>query len=216
MTSHIAELLLLATAWLAYGALHSLLASNRCKAWARARWPQQIYGYRIGFNLSALLLLIPILTLEQTIDAVPLWAWDGIAKAVSLSLMIAAVGGFVWSTRFYDMKHFIGTRQWRNRETNDDNGLFTISPLHRFVRHPWYSLALVILWARDVESTTLITNIMVSGYFIIGARLEENKLVEAFGEPYREYQRQVPAIMPRPWRYLSLEAAKGLSRPDSH
>lgn len=210
MAPHFTELLLLAAAWLLFGILHSLLASNRCKAWVRSRWPEQMHGYRIGFNLIAIITLLPILVLERSFDAIPIWSWQGIAKMVSLSLIIAAIAGFIWSTRFYDMSHFAGTRQWRYREATDDDCTFTISPLHRVVRHPWYSLALVILWMRDIESTTLVTNIMLSGYFIVGAKLEENKLRTAFGERYRTYQQQVPAILPRPWRYLREKDMKKL------
>ena len=215
-TDHSIELIILAVAWIIYGIIHSLLASLRCKAWFRARWPQQMYGYRIAFNISAVILLLPILLLEYNIDALPLWSWAGTAKIITLSIMVMAIGGFIWSTRYYDMSHFIGSRQWRNRASinhnhaNDDGSTFTISPLHRFVRHPWYSLALLLLWSRDIESTTLVTNLIVSGYFIIGARLEENKLVGQFGDQYRAYQQRVPAIVPRPWRYLSAAEASSL------
>ncbi len=211
MTPHFAELMTLAAAWLTYGILHSLLASLGCKAWFQARWPQLMHGYRIAFNVIAVVLLIPILVLEQSFDAVPLWSWAGTAKVIALSLIAVAILGFIWSTRYYDMSHFIGTRQWRDKKIATDDDAFTISPLHRFVRHPWYSLALVILWMRDIESTTLVTNLMVSGYFIIGARLEENKLIEQFGERYREYQRRVPALVPRPWRYLTTTEATQLA-----
>ncbi len=215
MTPHLIALIGLAAAWLAYGALHSLLASLRCKAWFRARWPRQMYRYRVMFNTLAVVLLIPVLALEQHIDGVPLWSWSGVSKIAALSLMLAAVAAFIWSTRYYDISIFMGTHQWRNRENStSDEGALTISPLHRFVRHPWYSLALVILWTRDIESTTLVSNLMISAYFIIGARLEEQKLVIQFGKQYQEYQRRVPAILPAPWRYLSAEEAQRLS--ESH
>jgi len=213
-TPHYIELIALAAAWTVYGAVHSLLASLRCKEWFQAHWPQQMYGYRIGFNLSAVILLLPILILEQSIEAQPLWSWDGTTKIIALSITAIAIGGFIWSTRYYDMSHFIGSRQWRNRASinhaHDDDSTFTISPLHRFVRHPWYALALLLLWSRDIESTTLVTNLIVSAYFIIGARLEENKLVMQFGDRYRSYQQRVPAIVPRPWRYLNAAEAGSL------
>lgn len=217
MTPHSVELLLLALAWLAYGALHSWLASLGCKAWFQVRWPQHVYGYRVAFNVLAIVLLFPILALEQSIDAIPLWSWSGVIKVITLSLMLAAAVGFIWSTRYYDMNHFMGLSQWRNKTMPaGDNEAFTISPLHRFVRHPWYSLALVILWTRDIESTTLVTNLMVSGYFIIGARLEENKLVIQFGERYREYQRRVPALIPLPWRFLNREEQHKLTHKEHY
>jgi protein-S-isoprenylcysteine O-methyltransferase Ste14 len=54
----LAEILL---AWLVYFALHSLLAASVTKAWITRYWPQFAPGYRIAFNVLAVLTLLPIL-----------------------------------------------------------------------------------------------------------------------------------------------------------
>ena len=47
-------------------------------------------------------------------------------------------------------------------------------------------------------------------YFALGSRLEEGKLVEEFGEPYRRYQRRVPGLFPFPGHQLSHAEAADL------
>ena len=42
----------------------------------------------------------------------------------------------------------------------------------------------------------LVTNLVLTAYFVIGAILEERKLVAEFGEEYREYQKRVPMLVP--------------------
>jgi protein-S-isoprenylcysteine O-methyltransferase Ste14 len=91
-----------------------------------------------------------------------------------------------------------------------DQERLRISPLHRFVRHPWYSLGLIIIWSRDMTEAWLITCVLATLYFIFGSRLEEAKLMRYHGEAYRRYRAAVPALLPLPWRYLSGEESARL------
>ena len=92
----------------------------------------------------------------------------------------------------------------------EDQEGFYISPMHRYVRHPWYSLALVIIWTRDMNAPVLIGAGLISLYFVLGSRLEEVKLIQYHGEVYRRYRACVPALLPSPWRYLDAQAAQAL------
>jgi protein-S-isoprenylcysteine O-methyltransferase Ste14 len=51
-----------------------------------------------------------------------------------------------------------------------------------------------------MSALTILINMVISVYFMIGAVLEERKLVLEFGEEYREYQRTVSMLFP--WRLL--------------
>jgi len=51
----------LALAWLAYALLHSALAAPAAKAWVARRWPQGVRYYRLGYNIVAVLALLPVL-----------------------------------------------------------------------------------------------------------------------------------------------------------
>ena len=126
--------------------------------------------------------------------------------------MGAALFGFFWSLKFYDGSEFLGLRQIRLgiREVRDQER-FHISPLHRYVRHPWYNLGLVLVWTEDMDPARLVSALVITLYFVIGSYQEEKKLLVYHGEQYRRYQQQVPGLIPKPWRYLSREQADKLS-----
>ena len=207
----LARLGFLVLAWLAYFALHSLLASLRLKRWVSRERPRWMRAYRLGFNTLALVLLVPPLALTYTDRGPWLWEWTGVGWWLANGLAALAVLGFLWSLRWYDGSEFLGLRQWRGGTTAaEDQERFRLSPLHRYVRHPWYSLGLVIVWTRDMDPALLVTALTITLYFVVGSRLEENKLLVYHGEPYRRYRRLVPSLIPSPRRYLSREEARRL------
>jgi protein-S-isoprenylcysteine O-methyltransferase Ste14 len=207
-----ARLGLLVLAWLVYFGLHSLLASLPLKRWVARQHPDWMPGYRLFFNLAAAVLLIPPLALTYAQRGPWLWEWTGIGWWLANGLAVAALFGFLWTLRWYDGSEFLGLRQWRGnlRRAEDQEG-FHLSPLHRYVRHPWYSLGLVLVWTRDMDIPFLATATMITLYFVLGSRLEERKLLAYHGEPYRRYRRLVPGLIPLPWRYLTREQVRDLA-----
>ncbi len=206
------KILLLILSWLAYFGLHSLLASIWVKQYVASRWPRAMPGYRLGFNILAVLLLAVPLGLTLSGSGPWLWRWSGPASAVAFVLSAAAVVGFLWSLKFYDGSEFLGLRQLREHNTSvDDQEQFRLSPLHRWVRHPWYFFALVIIWTRDMNAEMLITAILMTLYFVIGSRLEERKLLRYHGEIYRRYRRRVPGLVPLPWKHLRASDVQSLT-----
>lgn len=205
------QALLLAGAWLLYFLIHSALASLSCKRWVAAHWPSVMPAYRLLFNLQSLLLLLPPLYIAYTMDGPWLWRWQGAAAWFANALALVAIGLFLWTTRYYDSGAFSGLKQWRERiGTVEDQERFHLSPLHRFVRHPWYLLGLVLIWTRDMNIAFLLSSLAASAYFIIGSRLEEGKLIAYHGERYRRYRQRVPGLFPLPWRFLNENEAKVL------
>lgn len=202
------ELLLIGCAWLAYGVLHSWLASCGVKAWITRRWPGFAPAYRLAYNGLATVLLLPPLWLTLQAPGEALWRWP---SWVSWPATAIAVTGFVWSLRWYDLGEFIGLRQWQRRDGREHAGL-VLSPLHRYVRHPWYSLGLLLLWTRDLNAAWLVTAVALTLYVLIGSRLEENKLIERYGDAYRRYRQRVPALIPWPGRHLDQIEAQALQR----
>lgn len=68
-----------------------------------------------------------------------------------------------------------------------------------WVRHPLYSCVLLLLWSNpDVTADVLLLNVLWTIWIWAGAMLEERDLVAEFGSGYRQYQRQVPMLIP--WR----------------
>lgn len=208
---HPDALWLLGLCWLSYFALHSWLASLGVKRRVAARWPGFIPAYRLAFNLLAVVLLLPILALTYTLPGPELWRWQGGAAWLSNGASLLALAGVALSSRGYDMAEFFGLRQWRGRVRKvEDQERFHLSAFHRYVRHPWYFCALVLIWSRDMTAATLLSSIMLTLYFIVGARLEENKLLAYHGGRYRQYMNKVPGLVPLPWRGLSRQDAEKL------
>jgi len=211
------HLLLLTAAWLAYFALHSLLASLWLKRRVADRHPAWMRGYRLGFNVIATLLLLPPLWLTFADHGPWLWRWTGAWAWLANGLALLALAGVAWSLRWYDGAEFLGLRQWRERRHGvDDQEGFHLSPLHRHVRHPWYALSLVLIWTRDMSASLLVTALLLTGYFVIGSRLEERKLIAYHGDVYRRYRRLVPALIPWPGRALTAERAAALTAASEH
>jgi protein-S-isoprenylcysteine O-methyltransferase Ste14 len=158
--------------------------------------------------------LLPPLYLTYAYRGPTLWSWQGGWSWLAWGLSLAAVAAFVWSTRYYDLREFLGLRQLQRQESRvEDQERLRISPLHRHVRHPWYTLGLVLLWTRDMDPALLLSSVVASLYLLLGLRLEEGKLLTYHGDRYREYRKRVPALIPRPWRSLEPEEARRLSDP---
>lgn len=192
------ELILLTLAWAVYLALHSVLASDGVKAWVQRHWPAVAARYRLLYNGIAIGLLIPLLAVSLRTAGEPLWQWQGRWAWVSPVASLLAALGFVWSSRAYDLKTFLGLAR-----PAVPTARFGLTAVHRWVRHPWYFFGLLWLWTRDMDSIRLAVVLTITVYIGIGAWLEDNKLEREWGADYQRYRQQVPGLLPRPWRFLS-------------
>ncbi len=197
--------------FLAYFILHSLAASIIMKQRVASHWPNVMPYYRLAFNALAIVLSLPLLFVMFLYPGNSLWQWHGLGFYLTSAMALLAVIGFFYSLKYYDLSEFWGTRQLKERNNSvHDQENFHISPMHRYVRHPWYFFALVIIWTRDVSTIQLLVYLLVTAYFVIGSRMEERKLIAYHGEVYQRYQEQVAAVFPLPWKILSAEQADAL------
>ena len=205
--------LMLIGGWLIYFLIHSVLASLFVKQLIARKRPDFLPLYRLFFNGMAVLFLLPLFYLVYGLSWPDVWIWQGAGWVLVNLLALCAVFGFVWSLRFYDGSEFMGLRQWREGvKSVEDQERLHISPLHRYVRHPWYFLGLILIWTRDMTLAIFISAVMMTLYFVIGAWLEERKLVVYHGERYRQYKARVPGLIPLPWKYLTKQQAEALLR----
>ncbi len=202
------DILLIALAWAGYGGLHSLLAAPTPKAWILAHLPGMARFYRLGYNILATVLLIPLLLATEWAADDWLWRWQGAWAWVAHGVTVIVMLGFMWSSRAYDMRVFMGLGE---QQTDAPAG-FGLSPLHRWVRHPWYTLGLLWLWTRDMDSARLAAALTITLYIWLGAYLEDRKLEREWGARYRDYRAKIPGLLPRPWRYLSRTDYENLQR----
>ncbi len=196
-----------------YFIFHSLTASLTVKQWVARHWPHLMPYYRLTFNALAIILSLPLLAVLVLYPGEMLWQWQGAGFYISSGVALLALVGFFISLKHYDLAEFWGTKQWREtNKTVHDQEVFNISPLHRFVRHPWYFFVLLLIWTRDVSTTQFTAYVLLTLYLIIGSRLEELKLIAYHGEVYREYQQKVAGLIPLPWKTLSKAEARALIR----
>ena len=211
-------LILLAVLWLAYFAVHSLLADRAVRTALSLYWPRLGARYRLAYNGLALVLLVPPLIVLRGEVWTPLWAWPGVWGWLADGAALLAAAAFVFGPRLYDLRAFVGLRPAAEPGTDSgQNPVSTVEALrlsswHRHVRHPWYALALVVVWTRPFDSGWLLSAVLITAYFIVGSRLEEAKLIAAYGDAYRRYRARVPGLVPLPGRRLTAAEAVALEQ----
>jgi protein-S-isoprenylcysteine O-methyltransferase Ste14 len=114
-------------------------------------------------------------------------------------LFFSAVLGMLWGTIALGSFDGFGIRPIKLKmrgKTLREMPLAIRGP-YRWVRHPLYAFVLVMLWSYpDLTADRLLLNVSWTIWIFIGSVLEERDLAAAFGESYREYQRQVPMLLP--------------------
>ena len=184
-----------------YAAVHSWLASQRVKDWARRVFgPETDCWYRLAFNVVVSVQLIPLLVLLVWLPDRPLytlpppWGWLAFLGQVAA---FVGIGYGIWLT---DAWHFLGLRQMIERTTDRCRRRcppLVIFGLYRWVRHPLYFLGLVFIWLTPQMTVNRLSLFAaLSVYLYVGTFFEERRLIAEFGPPYREYQRQVPRLFP--------------------
>jgi len=115
-------------------------------------------------------------------------------------LLLVSLVLFFFGARSYDAGLFLGfTQIWEQKENGSGiakTGKLDTSGILSVVRHPWYLAGILILWVRDLDVTSLLVNVIFCTYFIVGAWLEERKLVKEFGDQYLAYKKRVPMFIP--------------------
>ena len=196
------DTILLVILWTAWCALHSALISVSVTESLRRRFPTGFRYYRIFFNLFSVATLLPVAAYTHTLSSEPIIAWQGPWRIVPVLLGIAALIFLVAGALRYDLRQFVGLRQLKGENTcsvlSDDCSLDTGGVLS-VVRHPWYSAGILIVWARPLDPAAILTNLVICGYFVVGAILEERKLKRLFGSQYADYQQRVSMLLPIKW-----------------
>jgi len=193
--------LAVAMVWAGWCFLHSFLISDPVVGWWRRRLGRRFAWYRLGYVLFSLLTLVPAVFFQFSVPQHLLFSWRGGFQILRI-LMLALAGALFWAgARAYDMKWFLGVAQVSRSssgEVEDKPGL-AMDGVLRWVRHPWYSGGILFLWAvDDITTVGLAAKVVLSAYLVVGASLEERKLLRLHGESYEAYRQQTPMFIPRP------------------
>lgn len=205
--------IVLAGLWIIWCAIHSGMIWVTVTDSLKRRLGNYFRFYRVFFNLVAIVTIIPVILYGRSLHAPVLFRWEGFMIVFQVLLLIMGMLLFLAGARHYDMLQFLGLRQIR---TGTSRGALTATgQLHttgilRITRHPWYLGAIMLLWTGDLNISTLIGNIILTLYLILGTVLEEHKLVLEYGEDYCRYQRQVSMLFPL--KYLTSKIRRKVLR----
>jgi methanethiol S-methyltransferase len=196
--------------WIAWCALHSILIATAVKTFFERRLGKAFRFYRFAYNLVAFLTLVPVFLYSRTISSPLFWRWEGMLKIVPLFLWVGGIFLFIAGARRYDGLEFLGVRQIRENRSGvsiSSGDRLSLDGIHRVIRHPWYTGGIMVVWARNMTVLDLIVNVILTVYFIVGACLEEERLIRAFGEPYRLYRKEVSMLLPVKWLKVFLRGS---------
>ncbi len=194
-------MLFLALLWISWCILHSLLITSTVNSWFKKKGGLYLGLYRPGYILFSILTLIPILYYQYTLPQRLLFSWHGYRRLLQFFLLSYAVILFWYGKKNYDMAFFLGLSQWRDYRTGKPTRQFPFrcSGVLQYVRHPWYSGGIALLWALGpITDAGLLVKSILTVYLIIGTLLEERKLRHELGTEYEHYCSQVPMLVP--WR----------------
>jgi len=179
-----------------FGVIHSVFATTllktRVEKLAGRPWPY----YRLTYSLVAVATLAWVLHVHFSITESILWLppWfekllAGIAAIVGLVIMFICIKKYFMYLSgvdvFLDKKPAAGLEQ---------------TGLHAYIRHPLYAGTLLFVWAIFFGYpylSNLISCACITIYTLIGIYFEEKKLVKEYGDSYRSYRAQVPALIPK-------------------
>lgn len=181
----------------AWGGLHSWLAALSTKAMAR-----RIFGasadryYRLVFVMVSVVTLLPILAMVVLLPSRILWVIPSPWIYLTLAIQFLALVALVATALQTDVMAFAGLQQVLQPDTIPDDHLVR-SGFYRLVRHPLYLFSLILMWLFPrMTDLTLAFFLAATLYFMLGTIPEERKLIATFGEQYRQYQREVPWLIP--------------------
>lgn len=179
--------------WILYCFVHSFLAYNYIKGWFCRNLRISRDVYRLFYNILALSYLLVLLWLHVRLNSTPLFRPSLFSHVISIAFVLpGAVIMMLCIAKYF--KQLSGAF----REENQSH-LYT-GGLHRFVRHPLYFGTFLFLIGLSLY-WPLLKNISVAAililYTLVGTILEEKKLLRQFGQSYKDYQQNVPMIIPR-------------------
>lgn len=196
------EYIILILLWISYCVLHSILISTTATEFLKRKLKKAYKYYRLFYNIIALVTLIPVMIYTDSINGDSVIIWSGYLFIPQYFLLSVSIMLIISALFNYDLLQFIGFRQIFNNRTHrvlSTSGMIKENGVMGLVRHPLYSAVFILLWARDLSIVSILMNIVLSGYLIIGTLLEEKKLVAELGNEYKDYKNRVSMFFPFKW-----------------
>jgi len=166
---------------------HSLLASPRFKSRIELLAGRILHGYRLTYNVLSMLMFVWVMLAWQSTKV--LFVAPGVWSLVLHGIQFIILWAGLICLRQTDLGSFIGISPDRPR--------MITTGCYRIVRHPLYLLGILFLLFNPVITTRwIVLSLITIPYFILGALLEEKRMIRELGEAYHKYQHEVPFIVP--------------------
>jgi methanethiol S-methyltransferase len=198
--------------WVLWCALHSTLITTAVTDYMKKKFGDRYRFYRLFYNTVALVTLLPLAYYSISIEGAPIFRWQGLLAIAKYLLQVTSLYLFIAGASHYRMSQFLGIHQIKTGQadhTLSEHDTFNTTGILSAIRHPWYISGIMIIWAREISLSALLNNIVISAYFVVGAILEERRLVLQFGEKYRDYQKNVSMFFPYKWLRAKIAGASG-------
>lgn len=182
--------LILGLLWMVYYALHSAMATRSFKRFLRKRlsnlypYYRSIYSFFAAVNFFLLFFLHDMAPSDRVYVSNLILRYAGFAILLSGGIVIIIAG------KNYGLGFFY-------RESIEKDLVKT--GMNAYVRHPLYFgvlLALIGFFLAFPYWKNLVFLVVTLIYVIIGSLLEEQKLIDDFGDEYREYRKEVKMLIP--------------------
>jgi len=187
--------------FLFFAVFHSILAMDHAKNKAEKLMGKGYRYYRLIYSVISFPLIIPAFMVwasssksSPLVYAIP----DNLYPLVIL-VRLCALGLFGYAALQTDVLEFIGIKR-EKKKSLITRGSYAI------VRHPLYLAGILILITNmRMTQIDLLATLLISGYFVTGAFIEEKRLLSVYGEEYRQYKQQVSMFILVKWFAKKME-----------
>lgn len=181
--------------FLFFALFHSILAMDHAKNKAEKLMGKGYRYYRLIYSLISFPLFIPAYLVWATYSkSSPLiYTIPDDLYPLLILIRLGALGLFGYAALQTDVLEFIGIKREKKKS-------LIMSGPYAIVRHPLYLAGILILITNmKMTQLDLLAVLLISGYCIVGAFIEEKRLLFVYGDEYRKYIQQVSMFIPVKW-----------------
>ncbi|MFA5907155.1 MAG: isoprenylcysteine carboxylmethyltransferase family protein [Vicinamibacterales bacterium] len=173
---------------------HSVMARTGAKAWISRIVSPELE--RSVYVWIASLLFIAVCWLWRPLPGIA-WALEGPLQWLGFGVQLAGLALTERASGIIGVWELAGVRQARRDQPVE----FKVTGPFGLVRHPiYFGWLLIVFGTPEMTCSRLLFAVVSSAYLVVAIPLEEASLVQAFGEKYRAYQRQVRSrLVPGVW-----------------
>ena len=189
---------------LVFAVIHSITADKRFKRIIINLVGERTYEgfYRLFYNGLSVIMLAPLFPYMWTIRE-PLYSLSQPISTIFRLIQLQGVIGLAVSLLQIDFLRFAGLRQviayFKGEQLPLAHEALQTGGLYGWVRHPLYFFSLLALWfSPTMTDAALVFNIAAMLYFVFGSLIEEQRMVNAYGDIYKQYQQNVSWMIPLP------------------